>query len=301
MPTVTRAEKRSFDNTLQETLMPNSIKTESILNGSSVKLGVSEKQTLSNVNINKFNKAPKSDVESSNDSENEAASSDDSMLLCNLRLTKPEKLYQDLLAIGAGKYLQKSDEENRPGFTGKKTGYYEVRMGNCFLAACFRGHIRINAENGVAELDRVIHEEACLICTEKVKFTIRDCLSQDDYGVNGEGPAKCNSGGVNNCAGLRLDHGISYYLSGLCDGYFRLDEGKFHNHCMKCPGFGKCIGDYRQGHCEECGNHFWVGYIGKYHCPICPRPPTTEGESGSDDDGDVDRAQRRRERECKQQ
>jgi len=314
MPTVTRAVKRNFDNTVQETSIqnePSSIKIESTLNCSSEKIDVSEKQEISNVNINKFNTAhaesliieratPKSDVESSNDSENESVSSDDSI---NHRLTKPEQLYQDLLAIGAGKYLQKSDEEIRPGFTGKPINSYS--HGNCFLAAVFRGHIEINAKNGVAELDRVIHEEACLLCSEKVKFTIRDCLSQEDYGgssVGVGGPARCTSGGVNNCSGVEHNHGVGYFLSGLCQsrGHFRLDTGKFHNHCMQCPGFGKCIGDYRQGHCDECNTHFFVGYIGKYHCPVCPRPTTTEGESGSDDDYGI-RAQARRERELEQQ
>ena len=185
------------------------------------------------------------------------------MPLCNYRLTKPEKLYQDLLAIGAGKYLQKSDEENRPGFVGKKTRY-DGRMGNCFLAGVFRGHIKIDAKNGVSELDRVIHEEGCLCCSEKVKFTIRDCLSQIDYGGNvygsEGGPAKCTSKG--DSKGERCPqekHGAGFFLSGLCEGHFRLDSGKFHNHCMKCPGFGKCIGDYRQGHCDECGTHYWAG------------------------------------------
>jgi len=253
MPTVTRAVKPNFDNTEQETPIQNessSIKTESILNCSSEKIDVSEKQEISNVNINKFNTAhaesliieratPKSDVESSNDAENESVSSDDSI---NHRLTKPEQLYQDLLAIGAGEYIEKSEKENRPGFTGKKTGYRG--FGNCFLAGVFRGHIEINAKNGVAELDRVIHEDECLCCNAKVKFTIRDCLSQKDYGGYnyGEGPAKCTTNSKN-CAGEGQE--IGYFLTGLCEGNFQLDSGESHHHCMECPGFGKCSGDYR--------------------------------------------------------
>ena len=32
-----------------------------------------------------------------------------------------------------------------------------------------------------------------------------------------------------------------------------MDSGKFHNHCTECPDLGKCIGDYREAHCERCG------------------------------------------------
>ena len=37
----------------------------------------------------------------------------------------------------------------------------------------------------------------------------------------------------------------------MCEGEPRFDDGKFHNHCTKCPGFGMCIDDYREVHCDR--------------------------------------------------
>ena len=35
------------------------------------------------------------------------------------------------------------------------------------------------------------------------------------------------------------------YVTGICEGKPSFDDGKYHNHCHQCPGFGMCIGDYR--------------------------------------------------------
>eukprot|EP00088_Acartia_fossae_P015338 TRINITY_DN18394_c0_g1_i8.p1 TRINITY_DN18394_c0_g1~~TRINITY_DN18394_c0_g1_i8.p1 ORF type:complete len:318 (-),score=94.55 TRINITY_DN18394_c0_g1_i8:270-1187(-) len=36
------------------------------------------------------------------------------------------------------------------------------------------------------------------------------------------------------------------FASRMCEGKnVGLEIGKYHNHCDKCPGFGRCIGDYR--------------------------------------------------------
>ena len=41
------------------------------------------------------------------------------------------------------------------------------------------------------------------------------------------------------------------YVSNICEGEPRFDDGKFHNHCTKCPGFGMCIDNYRERHCDR--------------------------------------------------
>ena len=35
------------------------------------------------------------------------------------------------------------------------------------------------------------------------------------------------------------------YVTGICEGKPSFDDGKYHNHCHECPGFGMCIHDYR--------------------------------------------------------
>ena len=52
------------------------------------------------------------------------------------------------------------------------------------------------------------------------------------------------------------------YVTGLCQGKFSFDSGKSHNHCVACPGFGTCIGDYRMSHQDCCGKHMFVGLCG---------------------------------------
>jgi hypothetical protein len=46
------------------------------------------------------------------------------------------------------------------------------------------------------------------------------------------------------------------------------DSGKFHNHCVECPDFGTCLGDYREAHCMDCGKHWFAGMSG-FACSHC--------------------------------
>ena len=46
------------------------------------------------------------------------------------------------------------------------------------------------------------------------------------------------------------DYGRTYVTS-VCEGKPSFDDGKYHNHCRQCPGFGQCIGDYREAHCSR--------------------------------------------------
>jgi len=55
---------------------------------------------------------------------------------------------------------------------------------------------------------------------------------------------------------------IRAYVTGMCTGQMRSVRGKFHHHCEECPGFGECIGDCREAHCEICGEHYFQGYSG---------------------------------------
>ena len=78
----------------------------------------------------------------------------------------------------------------------------------------------------------------------------------NDYGDGGqEGAVQCED-----CCGM--------YVTGLCEGRPSFDSGKFHNHCVQCPDFGQCIGDYREAHCMDCGKHWFAGMSG-FACTHC--------------------------------
>ena len=56
---------------------------------------------------------------------------------------------------------------------------------------------------------------------------------------------ECASGRTGFCSGRQ-------YITGLCYGKPFLDDGKNHNHCNRCSGFGSCLGDYRNRDCRKC-------------------------------------------------
>ena len=134
----------------------------------------------------------------------------------------------------------------------------------CLKAGMLNGHIPIPAKLLMAKdtrpfLKQVLLQAKCYCCGRKsLKCTVRQALHQScvgyDYGDGGEGAAvQCKE-----CAGN--------YITGLCTGNARFESGKFHNHCEECPDFGICIGDYREAHCDRCGDHFFAGNSG-FPCP----------------------------------
>jgi carboxyl-terminal PDZ ligand of neuronal nitric oxide synthase protein len=64
----------------------------------------------------------------------------------------------------------------------------------------------------------------------------------------------------------------------MCEGHFQEDTGKFSQHCTDCKGLGKCIGDYREAHCEYCNKHYFAGLSG-FPCSC---------QENGDGDGDDD-------------
>ena len=62
------------------------------------------------------------------------------------------------------------------------------------------------------------------------------------------------------------------YVTRLCEprSSWTLDCGKFHHHCVHCPDFGQCIGDYREAHCFKCGDHYFAGSMGGFRCHCAP-------------------------------
>merc|ERR1712228_53390 len=124
------------------------------------------------------------------------------------------------------------------------------RVSCCLKKGIQRGYIVIDDSANGQGLDAVICSGRCLCCHKEHDVTIRDCLYQQDYGGNdyedgGEGGA------------IQCEECMGIYVTGLCRGEPSFDCGKFHNHCTECPGFGQCIGDYREAHCSGCNKHYW--------------------------------------------
>ena len=126
------------------------------------------------------------------------------------------------------------------------------RVSNCVKAAILNGHIAL-----AKGLDQVLLQDAsCPHCPATRTVTVRDVLSQRDIG----GTAELSAGAAVKCPADSdgwSPHG--FYITRICQGKPETDDGKYHNHCCSCPGFGTCMGDHRRAHCELCGSHYYGG------------------------------------------
>jgi len=133
----------------------------------------------------------------------------------------------------------------------------------CTKAAIMKGHIKITGEAG--DLEQSVFEQEGE-CGHMIIATLGDLLNQPDYaGLDYEDGCENATVTCKEC-----DEGRTYVTS-VCEGNPSFDSGKFHNHCGECPGFGQCIGDYREAHCNRCGKHYFQGMINVYKCDNCKR------------------------------
>ena len=140
----------------------------------------------------------------------------------------------------------------------RASGYlHPTRASKCACKALQKG--RLSLEKG---LDAIVFSGKCMECSKTLPCTLRALLDQPDYGGNEY------EDGAENGALHCEDCESGYYVTGICTGNLSVDSGKFHNHCGECPGFGMCIGDYREAHCSGCNKHFFLGLSG-FGCPNC--------------------------------
>jgi hypothetical protein len=134
-------------------------------------------------------------------------------------------------------------------------------VSKCLRKGIQLGHIDLSGDD---PLSNVVLDGKCCCCDAPLRATVKELLYQPDYaGLDYEdggdsAPVQCT----------KCQNGN--YVTHLCHGKPEFDSGKFHNHCTRCPGFGQCIGDYRESHCENCGKHFFQGLSG-FSCPNCSR------------------------------
>eukprot|EP01005_Ploeotia_sp_CARIB1_P001335 NODE_273_length_1038_cov_470.664105_g266_i0.p1 GENE.NODE_273_length_1038_cov_470.664105_g266_i0~~NODE_273_length_1038_cov_470.664105_g266_i0.p1 ORF type:complete len:250 (-),score=55.29 NODE_273_length_1038_cov_470.664105_g266_i0:124-873(-) len=140
------------------------------------------------------------------------------------------------------------------------------KCSKCLRAGIQRRHINMN--DG---LDSVVAHVRCENCDVNWKVTVNDVLYQPECGHDYEdGSEAATATCPNDC---------KWYITQMCSGNPQADSGKFHNHCTECPGFGKCMGDYREAHCFDCGKHFFCGLSG-FGCPNCERKRDRAGLFG---------------------
>ncbi len=149
--------------------------------------------------------------------------------------------------------------------------------GFCLMSAWLQGTVPLPTSEAEMRED-MFFNVACINCGRNVGCTQYDALMQPncggfDYGDgNLEGALQCgrneyaydedeDEDGEDGCG-----HGM--YLSCLCFGRHEGTSGKFFNHCTECPDFGTCMGDYRNGHCQNCGAHYFRGSSG-FACTDC--------------------------------
>jgi len=165
---------------------------------------------------------------------------------------------------------------------------------NCVKAAIQRGFIQVKGEP--EELDKVVFSEKHPWCGHMVKARLGDLLEQPEYAYDiemEEAKVACSQNedeldremerrlrnGENvedidlsekvdqqKFSGSCMDEG-RVFISNMCHGFPEIDSSsKFTNHCVECSGFGQCIGDYRNRHCEVCGEHYYAGAGGIFPC-----------------------------------
>jgi len=132
----------------------------------------------------------------------------------------------------------------------------------CVRAAIMKGLIKITGNP--EEMEMIICEGKCEECSLLMKAKLKDLLMQPDYGGSDYEDGCLNA--TVRCEGPECE-GASY-VTNICTGNPQFDNGKFHNHCGLCPGFGVCINDYRMGHCTGCNTNQWFGCLSS-KCPKC--------------------------------
>lgn len=134
---------------------------------------------------------------------------------------------------------------------------YPDGVNMCLKAALLNDKLKVpeqflHGEDASGWLGTELLSGECSRCKKLMTCSIRQVLYQDHCASESRedydrAPIKC--GGFL-CSGK--------YVTAICRGMPRFDRDN-HNHCTECPGFGCCIGYWRNNHCEECGGHYITG------------------------------------------
>ncbi|KAI6646695.1 hypothetical protein LOD99_12816 [Oopsacas minuta] len=138
----------------------------------------------------------------------------------------------------------------------------------CLKAGISAGCINFEIPN---PLDQIILQSQCLVCNTEIIVKVRDILNQGATGGSYWG------GYDDDVICPNKECLYRHVVSQMCTFQPELCDGKFYNHCEFCPGFGKCIGDFRENHCLDCGGHYFAGSMDQFNCSNCFSAPEDEG------------------------
>jgi len=151
----------------------------------------------------------------------------------------------------------------------KLSEYGSSEVSKCARAAIQRGFIELKGESK-EELNQVIWKGKLpdWSCDHPKDVKLWEVLYQpDNAGTDNELRKATVFCDKPDCQGREGGRG-KMYLTSICTGEPRPNNGRSHNHCQECPGFGICIKDYRNIHCCKCNEHFFGGEF--YDGDGCP-------------------------------
>lgn len=147
----------------------------------------------------------------------------------------------------------------------KEMGIDVKRVSWCVKAGMCKGYIKLTGDQ--SDLDQLIIKGS--LDDHMYTVALKDVLYQSDYGGDYEDGSH-DATAMCDCCTEETDYRYKAYVTRICQGQPELNDGKYHNHCHQCKGFGQCIGDYREAHCKKCKKHYFAGLQG-FKCDNCQR------------------------------
>eukprot|EP01084_Bolivina_argentea_P244939 410226_1 len=111
-------------------------------------------------------------------------------------------------------------------------------------------------------LNTVILNSKCDNCNNNLICTIKDVLYQENIGADLYGP---NSNERIERQGCKCGN----VVAGMCTGDIRIEPGECYHHCDECENMGICLNSHTQGHCFNCGQHYFWGRTHELNCDKC--------------------------------
>lgn len=154
-----------------------------------------------------------------------------------VRRLKNDHLIDTILTTGLGK---KHTKEGTKKLVKERLGVSPSKCSKCFLQAVSKGFINLEVES---PLDAVVAKTISLCCSKDITVRVRDIMYQKDS------PGMDYADGGQNASVFCPECEAGVYITGMCEGQFSPDCGRFHRHKQNGKGFGTCSGgsDNRRG------------------------------------------------------
>merc|ERR1719376_295938 len=172
----------------------------------------------------------------------------------------------------------------------RQMGVDPEKCSRCVMTGIQCGAIEVTGQP--EELDKVIFMGRGELCDCKIPVKLGDALFQADSGgadfEKFKGETTKAKIFCHRCRESDDEYGHFYFLSYICRNNPDLNSGKYHKHCTECPGYGECIGDYRETHCPHCGGHGRRGWCYTEGCPNEFMPSDEESKNFFSTEEDYD-------------